>query len=80
MVICSNKDCSLVQLKETTNPKLLYTNYFYRSSTNDTMKNDLKKVVEKIQIHAPLYYNDIVVDIGANDCTMIQYFLKQPRE
>ena len=76
MVICSNKDCSLVQLKETTNPELLYTDYFYRSSTTDTMKNDLKKVVEKIQIHAPLNDNDIVVDIGANDCTMIQYFPK----
>jgi hypothetical protein len=74
MVICLNNDCSLVQLKETTNPELLYTDYFYRSSTNDMMKNDLKKVVEKIQTHAPLNNNDIVVDIGANDCTMLQYF------
>ena len=76
MVICLNNDCSLVQLKETTNPELLYTDYFYRSSTNDMMKNDLKKVVEKIQKHAPLNNNDIVVDIGANDCTMLQYFPK----
>jgi hypothetical protein len=30
--------------------------------------------VEKIQTHAPLNNNDIVVDIGANDCTMLQYF------
>ena len=79
MVICSNKDCSLVQLKETTNPELLYTDYFYRSSANDMMKNDLKKVVEKIQIHAPLNDNDVVVDIGANDCTMIQYFPKKAK-
>ena len=76
MVICLNNDCSLVQLKETTNPELLYTDYFYRSSANDMMKNDLKKVVEKIQKHAPLNNNDIVVDIGANDCTMLQYFPK----
>jgi len=77
MLICLNKDCALVQLQETTNPELLYTDYFYRSSTNDMMKNDLKKVVEKIQAHAPLDNNDVVVDIGANDCTMIQFFPKR---
>lgn len=74
MLVCQNDDCSLVQLEESTNPELLYTNYFYRSSTNDMMKADLKKVVHKSQEHVPLKDNDIVVDIGANDCTMIQWF------
>ena len=30
LCICSNKECSLVQLRETTNPDLLYKDYFYR--------------------------------------------------
>ena len=74
MVVCGNDECNLVQLRETTNPSLLYTDYFYRSSTNDMMKEDLKKVVKRIQEEAPLGDEDIVVDIGANDCTMIQWF------
>jgi len=74
VMVCNNKDCSLVQLKESTNPELLYTNYFYRSSTNETMINDLKKVVSRSQEYVELKVDDIVVDIGANDCTMIQWF------
>ncbi|QZP17997.1 class I SAM-dependent methyltransferase [Methylophilales bacterium] len=74
VVVCQNESCSLVQLKESTNPELLYTNYFYRSSTNDMMKEDLKKVVVKSQEQVEIKANDVVVDIGANDCTMIQWF------
>lgn len=68
------KACGLVQLKETTNPELLYTNYFYRSSTNETMRKDLRHVVdEAIRIAKP-NVNDVVVDIGANDGMMISFF------
>jgi len=43
MVICLNNDCSLVQLKETTKPELLYTNYFYRTSANQMMQDETVK-------------------------------------
>ncbi len=76
MCICKNKSCSLVQLRETTDPDLLYTDYFYRSSTNPMMLQDLKKVVEKSQEFVTLKRDDIVVDIGANDCSMLSYFPK----
>ena len=76
MVVCRDDICNLVQLKETTNPELLYTDYFYRSSTNDMMIEDLKKVVARVQEQVTLKENDIVVDIGANDCTMIQRYPK----
>lgn len=66
--------CGLVQLKETVNPDLLYTNYFYRSAVSDTMRRDLKKVVVNTQQKVELRDGDIVVDIGANDCTMLAYF------
>lgn len=76
MCICKNNNCSLVQLRETTDPDLLYRDYFYRSSTNPMMLEDLKKVVEKSQKFVKLNENDIVVDIGANDCSMLSYFPK----
>ena len=36
LMLCKN--CGLVQLRETVRTDLLYQNYFYRTSINDTMK------------------------------------------
>lgn len=65
------KGCGLVQLRETTNPKLLYTDYFYRSATNSTMVKDLAIVVSKSMQKIELGDGDIVVDIAANDGTLL---------
>jgi len=72
LVLCQS--CALLQLRETVNPDLLYKEYFYRTSINDTMKKDLKKVVTTSIDLVDLENDDIVIDIGANDCTMISYF------
>jgi len=72
LVLC--KDCDLLQLKETIIPDLLYKNYFYRSGTNDTMREDLRDVVREVKIHVNLESGDCVLDIGANDCTMLSYY------
>lgn len=77
LLLCANKNCSLLQMRETVNPALLYTNYFYRSSVSATMKKDLKNVIKYVYSQISLKKNDIVVDIGANDCTMISYFSKK---
>lgn len=66
--------CGLLQLKETVNKDLLYTNYFYRSATSATMREDLKAVVRDVEQHVQLADGDYVVDIGANDGTMLAYF------
>ena len=42
------KNCGHLQLHEIVNPDLLYRNYFYRSGTSDTMRKDLKNVIESI--------------------------------
>ena len=66
--------CGLLQLKETVKPDLLYKQYFYRSAVSDTMRKDLKDVVDDVIARVELNENDLVVDIGANDCTMLSYF------
>ncbi len=66
--------CGLLQLKETVEPDYLYREYFYRSGVSDTMRKDLKYVVEDVLGRSEVEDNDVVVDIGANDCTMINYF------
>ena len=37
-------NCGHLQLNEIVSPGLLYTNYFYRSATSDTMRKDLNNV------------------------------------
>lgn len=66
--------CGHLQLREEIIPDLLYNQYFYRSSTNITMQKDLRNVIEDIQSKVNLKPNDIVVDIGANDCTMVGFY------
>lgn len=72
LVLCSN--CNLLQLRETVNPDLLYKQYFYRSAVSDTMRADLKKVVVDVTSRVGLTDGDYILDIGANDCTMLSYF------
>jgi hypothetical protein len=72
LLLCTN--CGLVQLRETTKKDLLYKNYFYRTAINDTMKKDLLEVVEHALSQTNTNPGDIVVDIGANDCTMVSMF------
>lgn len=71
LVYCS--DCGLVQLRHTTPQQSLYTeNYGYRSGINDTMRNELKIIVEKAKEHfGKKPENFTVVDIGANDGTLL---------
>jgi hypothetical protein len=72
LVLCEN--CTLLQLKETVNPDLLYKQYFYRSAVSDTMRKDLASVVQDVMSRVTLQDEDYVLDIGANDCTMISFF------
>ncbi len=78
LVLCSKeenkKNCGLLQLFEITEPDLLYKEYFYRSATSDTMRNDLRDVVENLIRIVKLEENDIIVDVGSNDCTLLNFY------
>lgn len=75
LVIC--KECSLVQLAHTTPPAYLYTErYGYRSGINDTMKKELSEIVKKSLKKKPLKKDDLVVDVGSNDGTLLSNYNK----
>src|SRR5215208_4121213 len=40
------KACGLLQMEHTVPPEILYSAYWYRSGTNDTMRNHLNAIVE----------------------------------
>lgn len=75
LVVC--QDCTLVQLRHTVDRDRLYREYYYRSGTNETMVAALKDVVDEACGRVRLNKNDKVMDIGANDGTMLRMFPKR---
>lgn len=74
LVLC--KRCTLLQLKHTVSPNDLYTErYGYRSGINQTMKDELKEIVYKSLQKIDKKTKDlVVVDIGANDGTLLSNY------
>ena len=72
---CNNHKCGLVQMKHTVAASHLYTdNYGYRSGLNNTMIDHLQGIVSYIENLTHLKEGDIVVDIGANDATLLSKY------
>lgn len=69
--LCICSECKFLQLKNTVKPDLMYESYWYRSGTNQTMRDHLMGVVEDAKQRVQLNSNDIVVDIGCNDGTLL---------
>jgi SAM-dependent methyltransferase len=70
LVICDN--CNLLQLKHTAPQELLYSrHYWYRSGVTDTMRAALRDITAGIESMVELKAGDVVLDIGANDGTML---------
>jgi GDP-mannose 4,6-dehydratase len=75
IILCRCQECGLIQLKETTNCEELYEyEYGYRSGISNTMRSHLKEYKEEICSVVKLEEGDVIVDIGSNDSTMLQYY------
>jgi len=74
LVICDGRagGCGLVQLaNQGVGRDILYRNYWYRSGINESMRQSLAAVTASITKLIPFQRGDIVVDIGANDGTLL---------
>lgn len=62
--------CGLLQMECSVPPEILYSAYWYRSGTNNTMRQHLKEIVDEASsiYGKPLNY---VLDIGCNDGTLL---------
>ena len=73
--------CSLVQLAhQALHPDLLYRQYWYKSGISQTMRDALYDVVVKSEQFVILNDGDIVLDIGSNDGTMLDFYSKDIRK
>ncbi|MCL4418576.1 methyltransferase domain-containing protein [Patescibacteria group bacterium] len=76
MILC--RECFLVQLDYSAPSKYLYTErYGYKSSINQTMRNELREIVQESLAKIRKSRKKIVaVDIGANDGTLLKNYPK----
>jgi SAM-dependent methyltransferase len=76
LVLCDHESggCGLLQLKHTVSSESMYRNYWYRSGINKTMRDELGSISSKARSMADLKSGDYVIDIGANDGTLLRSY------
>mgnify|MGYP000316902281 CR=1 FL=1 len=67
------KACGLLQMEHTVPPEVLYSAYWYRSGTNQTMRSHLKGIVESA-VNMSSKKEGYVLDIGCNDGTLLKNY------
>ena len=76
LVLVGCSDCGLVQLRHSVNPGELYTYaYGYQSGINGSMRGHLDGLVRWVEARCALAENDIVLDIGCNDGTLLESYV-----
>jgi SAM-dependent methyltransferase len=68
------KACGLLQMAHSVPPEILYSAYWYRSGTNNTMRNHLRGIVEEALDITGRKEVAAVLDIGCNDGTLLNYY------
>lgn len=68
------KKCKSVQTNEIVKPKLLWSDFTYLSGQTDFIINHFKELSNKFINNFRLKKDDLVVDIGSNDGTFLNFF------
>ena len=76
--LCVCPHCKLVQLRHTVDPDVMFRQYWYLSGVNEVMREELADIVAKVQDRLNLTSEDLVMDIGANDGTLLSAYRPGP--
>lgn len=68
------KACGLLQMEYTIPPEILYSSYWYRSGTNNTMRTHLQGIVNEVLDMTGHTESKTVLDIGCNDGTLLAFY------
>jgi len=74
LTLCTCDACGLVQLRHMLERDSLFRQYWYLSGLNPTMVVALRDVVNGVRARVALTEGDVVVDIGANDGTLLRLY------
>ena len=82
LALCRKKNdgasCGLLQLRHRLDLTPMYDAYPYTSATNSSMTQILRDVAESGRAVADLKPDDIILDIGGNDGTLLSFFKDEP--
>jgi hypothetical protein len=67
--------CGLLQMEHSVPPEVLYSAYWYRSGTNQTMRDHLSEIVQS-SLKMLNRSEGVVLDIGCNDGTLLSNYPK----
>ena len=71
------KNCELLQLSHIAPQELMYKRfYWYRSGVTKTMQDGLKDIYKAALANTNLSKDDVILDIGANDGTLLSFLIK----
>jgi NDP-4-keto-2,6-dideoxyhexose 3-C-methyltransferase len=77
MTLTRCEKCSLIQLDQTVDSEV-YFDYWYESKLNKKIINNLKDIVTTARNEVTLEKDDLVLDIGANDGTLLSFYEDLP--
>jgi hypothetical protein len=66
--------CAHIQLTELVPPALMFEDYLYVSSASDTLQAHLHDLADVVVQRRSLDQDDLVIDVGANDGTLLKGF------
>ncbi len=72
-------DCGLVQLGYVVDPKILFEDYIYNTGSNNSLIKNFQELVDTLVKRFSIKgaeKNDLAVDIGSNDGTLLKGYLK----
>ena len=73
LIFCSK--CALLQLSHIAPQEIMYKKfYWYRSGVTKTMRDGLKDIYKASLKYINFKKNDVILDIGANDGTLLKYY------
>ena len=73
--LCLNEESGLLQLRHSVDPDAMYSEYWYMSGVNQSMKMALREIVEQaVKRVGGLEKDAIVVDIASNDGTLLSAY------
>jgi NDP-4-keto-2,6-dideoxyhexose 3-C-methyltransferase len=77
LVLCGEQSCSLLQTLHTASRQTLFNkNYWFRSSVNESLVEGLYDITSAIQKKINISDDDLILDIGCNDGTLLRSFKK----
>ncbi len=71
--LLDEKACGLLQMESTVPPEVLYSSYWYRSGTNQTMRSHLQEIAEQALTMSGQVAGR-ALDIGCNDGTLLRCY------